>query len=300
MASIELTQDTYELLVETAGEDRSPAALDRLVWELCRAYHRARLAASPRPGRTWQQAFALHSGGPVPQAGESDRALQVAVHLSYRQGLITDFQGVTVTACAHAPACQRLTSAGDYQVTTVRTDGFDDWLQAQAEAGAETERDQYDGDVEVTVQTAQCCCLDGTPSNRPEAYPSQPDDLVFLVGPDLTARYFDVFADRGFGVHTTDTLDGVGGAKSIRWLGVGHDEICQCTEAHHCWDECPDVGRDLTFECDRGCETGCDWVLYPLHGRAWLAVHGTEIDLGPIEDDHTAELVERLLPDLRL
>jgi hypothetical protein len=60
------------------------------------------------------------------------------------------------------------------------------------------------------------------------------------------------------------------------------------------------VTRDLTFECDRGCHEGCDWVLYPQHGRARLAVHGNDIDLGPLEEDHTAELTDHLLPQLRL
>jgi hypothetical protein len=268
-----------ESLLGLAGEDPGPERIDRCLWDLCLAYYRTELVDSPRPACP-------------------DEVLDVAVRLSYRQGLVSDFQGVAVVACAHAPACHRLASAPGCEPETVACADIAAWLQAKAEAGAEAERARTDSTIDVEARTATCSCLDGTPLNDPRGYPDQPDDVVYLVGTDLAERYEELFGNQYFGTHLVSVLEDVKAVKEMRWIGYSHDELYGCSEDHDD-EDCPDY-VDPTFECVRDCDQGCDWVLYPREGHAHLAVHGNDIDLGPLEEDHTAQLTDHLLPDLRL
>lgn len=362
MASINLTQDTYRLLMKVAANDARPDRISGFVFSLCQTSYRAHLAASPRPDRSWHECYAPAGVGPVPapggispdlpehtwqtdntvavklapyaaecvlgMAGEDrspeavdrgiwdlclayyrtaqiasprpachDDVLELAVHLSYRQGLVTDFQGVAVVACAHAPACHRLASVPVCEPEIVACADVAAWLQAKADAGAEAERARSNGLIDVEARTASCSCLDGTPMSNPRRYPDQPDDVVYIVGDALVERYEDLFGSQYFGTHPVSTLEYLGAVKEMPW-GYSHEELYGCTEDHDD-EECPNW-RDPTFECVRDCHQGCDWVLYPREGRARLAVHGNDIDLGPLEEDHTALLVDQLLPDLRL
>jgi hypothetical protein len=279
--TVALAPYAADLLLDMVGDDQGPESVDGFVWDLCLAYYRTDLIASPRPECP-------------------DEVLEVAIHLSYIQGLVTDFQGVAVVATAHAPACDRLSTAVGCEVETVTCADFAAVLQAKAEAGAEAQRTGSDVPIDVQARTATCRCLDGTPVSAPRSYPDQPDDLIYLVGTELAERYEDLFGSWHFGTHRVETRNGVGAVKSIRWMHLSPEETCTHRAEHASWDDCEDVRRDLTFECDRGCHEGCDWVLYPQYGRARLAVHGNDIDLGPLEEDHTAELTDHLLPQLRL
>jgi hypothetical protein len=153
--------------------------------------------------------------------------------------------------------------------------------------------------LDVVADTARCTCLDGTLVFSPRLYPKQPNDLVWLVGADLH-RYMGLFEAVRFEVWEVPDLDAIDAAKENRWHHLDVGEVCTCEPGHEDWDACPVASADQTLECDRGCHGGCDWVLYPQHGHAWLTVHGTDIDLGPVEDDHTEALTGRLIADLRL
>jgi hypothetical protein len=291
-----------EMLRELIDLDGREISEQLMLAEVCTAVKRAHLAASSRMDRHWQELLRMNPLSPMPVWGITGRELQVVPHLSYRTGLVTDYQGITVTASAHAPACHRLLShpAGGAEPTIVAVEGFEAWLQETAERGAVAERERVGDACDVETATGSCVCLEGTLVLAPRSYPDQPEDIVYLVGEDLQERYLGLFEERRFIVHAVTTLKQITGIKNRRWDHLGTDEVCDHEPQHDAWGICPTASADLTFECDRHCDTGCDWVLYPLDGRARLAVHGDDIDLGPIEEDHTAELTDYLLPQLRI
>ncbi|GAB4001588.1 hypothetical protein GCM10029992_37520 [Glycomyces albus] len=300
MHRIELSEATLARLRTIAAAQGDGCTEETVISRLCEAYERAALAASPRLGRPWPTLLTRLDDYRAPAWSDLDRSLSVTCHLSYRQGLITDFQGVSVTACAHAMDCVRLVSAtGARRFEIVSVDRFEQWLAERAEQGAEAERQRAGEGVEVATGTEHCRCLAGTPVFDRAFHPAHPEDIVYLVGAELR-RYESLFFRLGFEPWPVEEMDGVDTVKELRWMHHGVEDLCTCAEPCRSIEECPVAGRDLTFECDRGCADGCDWVLYPLYGRAWLQVHGTDIDLGPLEADHTHELTARYLPELRL
>ncbi|MEU6246124.1 hypothetical protein [Glycomyces sp. NPDC047010] len=261
------------------------------------ATRRAHLAASSRMDRHWEQMMRLNPLSPMPLTGLETYELRVVPRLSYRQGLVTDFQGITITATAHAPACQRLSALPSGAAEIVPVPGFTTWLQERAEQAAEAERAEYG--VEVAAQTGQCVCLNGTLVFAPRLYPDQPEDVVFLVGPELQERYSGAFERWHFTVEAVNDLDEIGRRKDHRWMHLSVDEVCTCEPPHEEWEACPVASADLTFDCDRDCQIGCDWVLHPQGDHAQLQVHGTEIDLGPLGEDCTVFLADDVIPKIR-
>jgi hypothetical protein len=264
------------------------------------ATRRAHLAASSRIDRHWPQMMRLNPLSSMPLSGLETYELLVVPRLSYRQGLVTDFQGFAITATAHAPACQRLSGLPSGESEIVPVPRFSSWLQERADQAAEAERAEFGDGIEIVAQTGRCVCLDGTLVFAPRLYPDQPEDVVFLVGRELQERYRALFERWHFAVEAVSDLEEVDDRKHYRWLHLGVGEVCTCTPPHEEWEECPVASADLTFACDRNCQTGCDWVMYPLGDRAQLQVHGTEIDLGPLRDDCTFFLSNDVLPQIRI
>jgi hypothetical protein len=273
-----------------------------LLAELCGAAKRARLAASSRMDRNWQQLLRLNPLSPMPAWGISGRELEVVPHLSRRYGMPTDYQGITVTATAHAPACDRLSSVptGGPSAEIVEVERFASWLDGEAERGAAAVRDRYGDSCDVVPATGTCDCLEGTLVLAPRLYPDQPKDYVYLVGEELQHRYTGLFEAQRFTVFAVESIEQISGIKELRWYHLGLDEICTHEPQHDAWDHCPEATADLTRECDRGCQGGCDWILEGHDGRARISLHGSDIDLGPAHADHAAALSDVLIPRMRI
>jgi hypothetical protein len=202
-----------------------------------------------------------HTGatGPGPAASTGAAPVVFVPHLSYRQGTVADFQAIVVTATAHAPGCVRLRTAGDLAEPQAFRAGGID-VRLAAAAALAAAREAGEHEVDVEARIGACACLWGT-AYRPGHTYAQPEDVIYLDG-DHAERYRNLFDALGFRV--------------------------------------PEPGFDTDRSGDCGdCAIRCDWELYELHGRAWIALHGSDIDLGPADADHTAEL-GRIVPELRI